>query len=430
VSRRADAIVSPSFHALAQIPPLAWLPLMMLVLGIGEALKVVLIVKAVIVPVALHTQEGVRNVPPRLREMAAALRLSRGAVWRRLIVPAALPSFMTGLRLALAQGWLTLLAVELLASSEGIGYLMVWGRQMFQLDIVLVCIVVIGLVGLAMDQGIQWADTRLVRWPRPALAEHARGVSRGGALERAWGALLPVLVIALWSVAAHARWADARIVPAPQTVLATLAADVRSGALIVPLLDTLSRAAEGLLLGAAVGLVLGVAVGLFGVARRVLAPTLAALRQVAIFAWIPLLTAWAGIDELAKVVFIALAAFFPVYVATYRALDNLSPQLDEAARTLRLDFAQRLRWLIAPAIAPGVFSGLRLALIYAWLGAIGAEYFMPSGAGIGRYMLDAQQLFRMDQLLGAAAIVGALGAALGWLGARLEAAATRWRGPQ
>ena len=427
-SRRADEIVSPLFYAFAQIPTLAWLPLLMVVLGIGEALKIALIFKAVLVPVAIHTQLGVRSVPPRLREIAAVSRLPRGATLRLLIAPAALPPVLTGLRIALAQGWLTLIAAELLASSEGIGYLMVWGRQMFQLDIVFVCIAVIGITGFAIDDGLRRLDARVVRWPRPAFAEHARRPACGWTA-RANGAVLPVALVVLWSVAAQRHWVDARLLPAPSVVLANAWTDLRSGALPVPLARTLLRAFEGLVTGAAAGTALGIGLGLSRPLRDVAGPTLAALRQVAIFAWIPLLTAWAGIGALSKVIFVALAACFPMLVAAAHAVENLSPQLIEAARTLRLPAAARMRRLVLPAIAPGLFAGLRLALVYAWLGAIGAEYFMPSDIGIGSFMLDAQQVFRMDRLLSAAVAVGALGAALGWLGGRLEAAATRWRGP-
>ncbi|MBF3116947.1 ABC transporter permease, partial [Pseudomonas aeruginosa] len=163
-SPRAERLVFPTFSALAQIPTLAWIPLFMLFFGIGELLKLVVLVKAVVVPVTIHTLVGVRDAQPKLREAAAVLRLPpRLLVWR-LILPAALPAFLTGLRLALAQGWTSLLAVELLASSEGIGYLMVQGRQLFMLDIVFVCILIIGLVGVGMDRAIQWLDRRLLHW--------------------------------------------------------------------------------------------------------------------------------------------------------------------------------------------------------------------------------------------------------------------------
>ncbi|MBN3851756.1 ABC transporter permease [Paraburkholderia sp. Ac-20340] len=422
----AEDAIAPLFYAIAQVPPLALLPLLMVMLGIGEALKIVLIFKAVAIPVAIHTQTGVRGMSWRLREVAGVLRLGAWQRVRLLVVPAALPAFLTGVRQALAQGWLTLIAVELLASSEGIGYLMVYGRQMFQLDVVFVCIVTIGLTGFAIDQGVQRIDRWLVRWPHEAPGARVATSARGGQ-RYARGAVLPAAILALWAVAAHLHWVDANLLPAPRAVLHGALDDLRSGALPVALAHTLARAGEGLLAGAVAGLTLGIALGAVPWVRRAFGPTLTALRQVAIFAWIPLLTAWAGLGDLAKVIFVALAAFFPVVLATSRAVEGLPPALVEVALTLRLNALQRLRWLIVPAILPGVFAGLRLALVYAWLGAIGAEYLMPSGVGLGTFMMDAQQLFRTDRLLAAAVTIGALGALFGWLGSRLEASTTRWR---
>ncbi|WP_139292198.1 ABC transporter permease, partial [Pseudomonas aeruginosa] len=103
------------------------------------------------------------------------------------------------------------------------------------------------------------------------------------------------------------------------------------------------------------------------------------------------------------------------------------PSLGEAARVLRLGPWRRLLRLVLPGAAPSVFAGLRLALIYAWLGTIGAEYFMPSDGGIGSLMIGAQQLFRMDLIGAGMLLVGLTGALLNALGQRIEARATRWR---
>ena len=122
-----------------------------------------------------------------------------------------------------------------------------------------------------------------------------------------------------------------------------------------------------------------------------------------------------------------MAAFFPLLVATQRSVVQAPAQLTEAAQVLRLGLWQRLRWLILPAAAPGIFAGLRLALIYAWLGTIGAEYFMPSNGGIGSLMIGAQQLLRMDVIMGGMLLVGLTGATLNFIGQRIETRATRWR---
>nr|WP_228723655.1 ABC transporter permease subunit [Pseudomonas tohonis] len=426
LSRRAEALVYPSFVALAQIPTLAWIPLFMLFFGIGETLKLVVLVKAVVVPVTLHTLVGVRDAQPRLREAAAVLRLPPHLLAWRLVLPAALPAFMAGLRLALATGWTSLLAVELLASSEGIGYLMVWGRQLFMLDLVFVCILVIGLVGALMDRGINRLDSLLLFWPHPATAERPRGPRLHG-WQRLQAALLPLALLALWQASSALAWVDANILASPLDVLRALHQGLLDGSLPKALGASLERTVAGLALGGGTGLALGLLLGLSNRAERIAGPSLSALRQVAIFAWVPLLTAWFGLGEAAKLAFVALAAFFPLFIATQRGVAGLSPQLGEAARVMRLGLGKRLRLLVLPGAAPAIFAGLRLALIYAWLGTIGAEYFMPSDGGIASYMLGAQQLFRMDQVMAAMVLVGLVGALLGTLGQRIEARATRWR---
>jgi sulfonate transport system permease protein len=422
-SRRAQTLVLPTFVALAQIPTLAWIPLFMLFFGIGELLKLVVLVKAVVVPVTLHTLVGVRDAQPKLREAAAALRLPRHLLFLRLLLPAALPAFLTGVRLALATGWTSLLAVELLASSEGIGYLMVWGRQLFMLDLVMLCILVIGLVGAVLERSFSALEKRLLYWPQPATGEQQRGP-----VPRGWQSLLlPLGLLALWQASNSFGWVDPNILTSPLEVLRTLLVGLADGSLPQALLLSLERTLSGLLLGGAAGLLAGLLLGLSSAAERVFGPSLSALRQVALFAWVPLLTAWFGLGEGAKLVFVGLAAFFPLLIATQRGIASLSPQLGEAARTLRLNLWQRLRLLVLPGAAPAIFAGLRLSLIYAWLGTIGAEYFMPSDGGIASLMIGAQQLFRMDQVMAAMVLIGLVGALLGTLGQRLESRATRWR---
>ena len=422
-SRRAQTLVLPTFVALAQIPTLAWIPLFMLFFGIGELLKLVVLVKAVVVPVTLHTLVGARDAQPKLREAAAALRLPPHLLFLRLLLPAALPAFLAGVRLALATGWTSLLAVELLASSEGIGYLMVWGRQLFMLDLVFLCILLIGLVGALMERGFSRLERSLLHWPQPATGEQLRGQ-----VPRGWQSLLlPAGLLMLWQAANRLGWVDANILTSPLEVLRSLYAGLLDGSLPDALRLSLQRTLAGLLLGGGAGFVLGLLLGLSASAERLLGPSLSALRQVALFAWVPLLTAWFGLGEGAKLVFVALAAFFPLLIATQRGIASLPPQLGEAAQALRLDLPHRLRLLVLPGAAPAIFAGLRLALIYAWLGTIGAEYFMPSDGGIASLMIGAQQLFRMDQVMAAMVLIGLVGALLGHLGQRLESRATRWR---
>jgi sulfonate transport system permease protein len=167
LSRGVEAYLHPMFKAISQVPVLGWLPLAMMFLGIGEALKVAIIAHASLVPVALNTLQGIRGVPRSYLEVARTFEFSRSQLLRKVVLPASVPSIFVGVRYGLTQAWLSLVTVELLASSEGLGFMIVWGRQLFQLDLVLAAILVVGLVGLAIDKSLERLEAFLLRW-RPA----------------------------------------------------------------------------------------------------------------------------------------------------------------------------------------------------------------------------------------------------------------------
>lgn len=168
LSRTVDDYVSPLFRALAQIPSFGWVPILILIFGLDEIVKYLIIAKACFVPTTIAMAEGIRNIPRSYKEVATVLGLSRSATIRKLIVPAALPTIFGGLRLAFSHAWIALIVVEMLAAQEGVGYMMVWGRTLFQTDIVIACMIVIGVIGLAMDSGLRRLERRLRRWTAPS----------------------------------------------------------------------------------------------------------------------------------------------------------------------------------------------------------------------------------------------------------------------
>lgn len=169
LSRTAEAYLLPSFNALVQIPVLGWLPFVLLLVGIGEPLKYILIAKAALVPVALNTLQGFRQTPVALREVGRVYGFTPRQQVLDIVLPHALPTLFTGLRLGFTKAWLSLVVVELVASSEGLGYLIVYGRQLFQLDLVMAAVIVVGAIGYAIDRGLD----RFERWARRSQPEVA-----------------------------------------------------------------------------------------------------------------------------------------------------------------------------------------------------------------------------------------------------------------
>ena len=161
LSRSVEAYLLPSFNALVQIPVLGWLPFVLLLVGIGEPLKYILIAKAALVPVALNTLQGFRQTPVALREVGRVYGYTRRQQVLEIVLPHAVPTLFTGLRLGFTKAWLSLVVVELVASSEGLGYLIVYGRQLFQLDLVMAAVIVVGAIGYAIDRVLDWAERRV-----------------------------------------------------------------------------------------------------------------------------------------------------------------------------------------------------------------------------------------------------------------------------
>ena len=168
LSPRIERYLYPTFNAMSQVPVLGWLPLAMMLFGIGESLKIVIIAQASLVPVAINVLTGIRRVPKQYVEVARVFEFSHAQFLRKVLLPATVPSLFVGIRYGLTLAWLSLVTVELLASSEGLGFLIVWGRQLFQLDLVLAAIISVGVVGLALDKGLAAVEKRLLRWRQEA----------------------------------------------------------------------------------------------------------------------------------------------------------------------------------------------------------------------------------------------------------------------
>jgi sulfonate transport system permease protein len=163
LSRSFEAYVLPTFNALVQIPVLAWLPFVLLIVGIGEPLKYILIAKAALVPVALNTLQGFRQTPSALREVGEVYGYTPRQQVLEIVLPHAVPTLFTGVRLGFTKAWLSLVVVELVASSEGLGYLIVYGRQLFQLDLVMAAVIVVGAIGYAIDRLLDRLETTMHR---------------------------------------------------------------------------------------------------------------------------------------------------------------------------------------------------------------------------------------------------------------------------
>lgn len=163
-SRVAEAAIDRSVQMIRAIPFLAVLPLVIVWLGVGEAEKIFLVALGVTFPIYINTTLGIRQVDPKLIELGRVQGLSTLELIRRIILPGALPSILSGVRYALATAWLALVVAETIGAQSGIGLLAMDAREFLRTDVVVLTIVIYALIGVAADGIARILERRLLAW--------------------------------------------------------------------------------------------------------------------------------------------------------------------------------------------------------------------------------------------------------------------------
>jgi taurine transport system permease protein len=163
-SRVAEAFINPIFLMLRPIPPLAWIPLAIVWLGLGDAAKLMVIFVSAFVPSVINSYTGVRQIERPIFEAAAMLDVKGWRYWREVLIPGALPSIFTGLRLSLQASWTTLVAAELVGAVAGLGQILNQAAQDIYPAMILVGMISVALCGWAMTQGLGWIERGVMPW--------------------------------------------------------------------------------------------------------------------------------------------------------------------------------------------------------------------------------------------------------------------------
>jgi sulfonate transport system permease protein len=227
-----------------------------------------------------------------------------------------------------------------------------------------------------------------------SLARARRIAVKGGAV----GLVLPALLLVVWEALSRFGVTPPNLLPAPSAVLKSLRDLWIAGELWGHIEITLLRVLLGFLAGTAVATVLGALTGYSPLWRRLLDPTLQALRSIPSIAWVPLFVLWLGIFEGSKVTLIAMGAFFPVYLSTMAGIQQVDRKLVEVARIHGYSGAALVRRVLLPATLPAYVVGLRGGLALAWMFVIAAE-FLGASEGLGFLLIDGQQTGRPANII-------------------------------
>jgi sulfonate transport system permease protein len=179
ISKIMKAIMIPTLTAIRQIPMIAWIPLLILWCGIGETSKIAIIVLAAFFCVFVNTHAGIAETPQSYLEVARLYKLSRLRTFGSVYLPYALPQILTGLQLGLGVSWMAVVASELISATSGIGYHMSDARSFMRSDIVIACMLIIGLVGIVMNFGIAALFEKITPWNQKERKKEKRS-SKGG----------------------------------------------------------------------------------------------------------------------------------------------------------------------------------------------------------------------------------------------------------
>lgn len=253
------------------------------------------------------------------------------------------------------------------------------------------------------------ASARLSRLARPVL-----------------GLLLPIVLAIGWELAVWLGLSNGRLVPPPSKIFTTIVELAQSGELARHVAATLGRVFAGFGLGVVAGTVLGAISGYWSLARRLLDPTVQALRAIPSIAWVPLFILWLGIFETSKVALIAVGVFFPVYLGVMGAILTVDRKIVEVGRIFRLSGPAMIRRILLPAVLPAYVVALRVGLGLGWMFVVAAE-FMGASEGLGYLLIDGQQLGKPAQIVAAIVIFAILGKATDWLIEIIFAPLLRWQ---
>jgi sulfonate transport system permease protein len=166
LSRVGEAVIDGPIQVKRAIPTLALLPLLILWLGITEEMKIITIALAVMIPVYIHTHNGLRGIDGRYAELAETVEIGRPEFIRNVVLPGAMPGFLLGMRFAVTTALLSLVVVEQINSTSGIGYMITLASHYGQTEVIVVGLVVYALLGLIADGAVRFIERKALAWRR------------------------------------------------------------------------------------------------------------------------------------------------------------------------------------------------------------------------------------------------------------------------
>lgn len=247
---------------------------------------------------------------------------------------------------------------------------------------------------------------------------------------RDWrGWVLPTALLIVWYAVTALDLVNTKLIVPPASVVEAASKFIARGNFLESLNASLFRDLSGFAFGGIAGVLFGVAMGLSQWAERIAAPSFNTLKQISLFAWLPLISTWLGTGDPAKILFVSLSVFYPVALNTFEGVRGVPKAQLEVARVYAFTRWQQVVRVILPAASPQILTGLHLGLIYAWMATIGAEFLLvSSGVGLGDTVIRGRAAFNVGLILFGMLAIALIGAFFNHLARRIETKLLIWRG--
>ncbi len=237
---------------------------------------------------------------------------------------------------------------------------------------------------------------------------------------------VPVLLLILWQVLSGSGLLLEVILPSPLKVIKALFRIISDGTLGKDLAISGKRVFIGYLWGAGIALILGVFSGLNKVAERVFSPIINVIRQIPLYAWMPLIILWFGIGEVSKELIIARGVLIPIYLNTLQGIKGVQVEYCELAEVLELKRSIFLRKIILPSAVSSIFTGLRLGAGNAWMAVVAAE-MLGGLTGLGYALMKSREFLWSDNLIALMIVIGVIGVAIDVILRKIEQRSLKWK---
>lgn len=262
---------------------------------------------------------------------------------------------------------------------------------------------------------------------KPATAQSAASTARTRAkrgVQLGW--IIPAAVVVFWFAAYTLEWINPVMFSSPFEVAKAFWAAIQDGTFAENLGASVGRWLLGFAIGGGLGLIAGALTGLSRLGERLLDPSLQMLRTVPIMGLVPLFILWFGLGEAPKIILIAVATFFQMYIQVFAGIRSIDRKLIEVGRVYELSIWQMMRRIILPGAMPSILQGVRLGLGIAWLALVIAE-LTGANSGIGYWMQMGREYVRVDIVLAALIVFAAVGKLVDSLVRLLERRLLGWR---